>query len=350
MAFGFATFSCLLLAAACAQAASVTWTIDTTLTTLGASATGRAPISGLTLNLRLVQQGTNPLPSLTPTLPFKLGGTLVTDTDFTSSIKFLANANIDGLITGNFKPKADGSDAAEPADVGFTAQAKFGPTFISGVDGAIRNMLLDFSGGDAIAISGGSFPTTTVTASVINGQIDYRGYGPGAALGSGSESLSLILPGDANFNRVVDGGDYTIWADNFLTGPGKTIATGDFSGDGIVDGADYTLWADNFLATGDPFPGVLNSGANASISKVGSNYKLTLPLVAAIAITVDEGDDTATTTDDIFVDFKMSGTIVAFAPSPASATSVPEPSTLVLSLIGGLGLAAVGAARRLRRR
>ncbi|MBL9125771.1 MAG: hypothetical protein JNG90_19175, partial [Planctomycetaceae bacterium] len=56
-----------------------------------------------------------------------------------------------------------------------------------------------------------------------------------------------ILPGDANRDNLVDGADYSIWADNWLHQP-ATFTQADFSGDGMVDGADYVLWADNFLA------------------------------------------------------------------------------------------------------
>ncbi len=53
--------------------------------------------------------------------------------------------------------------------------------------------------------------------------------------------------GDADLNHVVDGADYTVWADHYkMTGMGW--AEGDFNGDTVVDGADYTLWADNFQA------------------------------------------------------------------------------------------------------
>ena len=63
--------------------------------------------------------------------------------------------------------------------------------------------------------------------------------------------------GDANLDDVVDGGDYTLWADNYLQ-TGKAWQTGDFNNDGLVDGGDYTLWADNFappaMATAVPEP------------------------------------------------------------------------------------------------
>ena len=347
---GILCAACIFVVGTTAHAASVVWTIDSTATSLGAKATGVAPLSGLAVPARLVIQGTNPLGSATPTLPISISGSLVTDTDFTSSIKFLTTGTIEGETTGNFKPLSDLSDAAEPGDVGFTGQGKILGFFVNVVDGAIRDLALDFSGPSAIAITGGSFPTTSVSTSVIDGRIDYRGIGAiGALLGSGSESLSLLLPGDANFDRVVDGGDYTIWADNFNTGGGHQIYNGDFTDDGLVDGGDYTIWADNYLATGDPFPGVLNMGANATISIVGSNYKLTIPILSTLALTIDEGADTASTSDDISVDFTIFGNVIATTPIPSSASAVPEPSTLALSLIAGLSLAAVGFRRRLRR-
>jgi formylglycine-generating enzyme required for sulfatase activity len=62
-------------------------------------------------------------------------------------------------------------------------------------------------------------------------------------------ALALIL-GDANGDVLVDGADYTIWADHFLL-PGVGFALGDFNMDGVVNGADYTLWADNVTFTAD---------------------------------------------------------------------------------------------------
>lgn len=64
-----------------------------------------------------------------------------------------------------------------------------------------------------------------------------------------SGSVVTAKPGDANFDDLVDGGDYTIWADNYLQ-TDQTWEDGDFTGDGMVDGADYTVWADNYA----PFP------------------------------------------------------------------------------------------------
>jgi hypothetical protein len=60
-------------------------------------------------------------------------------------------------------------------------------------------------------------------------------------------------PGDANGDGLVDGADYTRWADNF--NKATTWRNGNFTYDAIVDGADYTIWADNFA------PGPLASAA-----------------------------------------------------------------------------------------
>jgi hypothetical protein len=61
----------------------------------------------------------------------------------------------------------------------------------------------------------------------------------------------LPHPGDTQPDGMVDGADYTIWADNYGTtdaplwsAGGWTV--GNFTEDTNVDGADYTVWADNY--------------------------------------------------------------------------------------------------------
>jgi len=53
---------------------------------------------------------------------------------------------------------------------------------------------------------------------------------------------------DFNKNGVVDGADYTIWADNFQK-ENPSWEDGDANYDGAVDGTDYTIWADNYEKT-----------------------------------------------------------------------------------------------------
>ncbi|MEO0966050.1 MAG: dockerin type I domain-containing protein, partial [Planctomycetota bacterium] len=59
------------------------------------------------------------------------------------------------------------------------------------------------------------------------------------------EVIAALLEGDYNGDGVVDGADYTFWANRFGgTTPDDLLADG--NGDGFVDGADYTYWANRF--------------------------------------------------------------------------------------------------------
>ena len=138
-----------------------------------------------------------------------------------------------------------------------------------------------------------------------NGRIEYHlGYGPGteqfASIGMDPQGRIIlggsayagdtgaatvvrlnafgpaVLMGDANQDGVVDGADYTAWADHFLQNGGR--AEGDFSGDGFVDGADYSVWADHFgvaNANDYPPPGVPLAAATASALAAGPEASLT---------------------------------------------------------------------------
>jgi hypothetical protein len=80
----------------------------------------------------------------------------------------------------------------------------------------------------------------------------------------------LPHPGDATEDGMVDGADYTIWADNY----GKSDAdpwsaggwtVGNFTEDTNVDGADYTIWADEYgYGTGGAGSGDASSMASVS--------------------------------------------------------------------------------------
>ena len=63
------------------------------------------------------------------------------------------------------------------------------------------------------------------------------------------------VPGDGNTDLLVDGADYTIWADGYLSEPVPPQSqggwsVGNFNEDAVVNGADYTIWADNYSAPG----------------------------------------------------------------------------------------------------
>ncbi|MBL9122820.1 MAG: choice-of-anchor M domain-containing protein [Planctomycetaceae bacterium] len=103
--------------------------------------------------------------------------------------------------------------------------------------------------------------------------------GPGKTNPTASETYTFYfgveagLPGDATLDSIVDGADYTLWADRYLSGPDATWRDGDFNLDGLVDGADYTIWADHF-GTGMPEPSL-------AVSAVPEPSTLGLGLVAA---------------------------------------------------------------------
>ncbi len=86
------------------------------------------------------------------------------------------------------------------------------------------------------------------------------------------------VPGDANLDGMVDGGDYTLWADNYNQPGGWQ--QGDFSGDGFVDGGDYTLWADNYGSKGLAAGGCGTGGA--PIPEPATMLLLTLGAIALI--------------------------------------------------------------------
>jgi T5SS/PEP-CTERM-associated repeat protein len=52
------------------------------------------------------------------------------------------------------------------------------------------------------------------------------------------------LPGDANFDAVVDGADFGIWNASKFTSTGRW-SQGDFNADGMIDGSDFGIWNAN---------------------------------------------------------------------------------------------------------
>ncbi len=80
--------------------------------------------------------------------------------------------------------------------------------------------------------------------------------------GADAEIMSALraLYGDSNFDGIVDGADYTIWADHYLQSD-KSFVEGDFNQDGVVDGADYVLWADNYLQSDSSMQPLLTTSA-----------------------------------------------------------------------------------------
>jgi hypothetical protein len=69
------------------------------------------------------------------------------------------------------------------------------------------------------------------------------------------EFVELPVAGDANLDGWVEGGDYTAWADHYLSEPVPAWEdggwlVGNFNADDKVEGGDYTIWADHYTGGG----------------------------------------------------------------------------------------------------
>lgn len=329
------TFAALAVLAmsSTASAGPVVWTIDSNATNLVASGVGQATGSGSSTKLRIVSQVASSAAGTNTALPVKMSGRLFTDTDFTSQITFLKSGAVEGEATGVYKPDQTGADNALPGDVGATMQARVGLSYMNAGDVTLRDLQYDLTGSVAKQIVAGSFSTSGMAVSVVDGDLDYRGYGLGAIVGQGTVPVTPEIAGDANFDGKVDGADYTVWADNFFKPNNSLIYQGDFNQSGKIDGADYTVWADNFLKSFDPYLSAPNTAGNGSIAVVGSVYQLTLPIQTTLRVQLFNDNEAN------YMDVTYSGYVIATAPIPtASVSAVPEPSTALLTGIGAVGL------------
>jgi len=88
------------------------------------------------------------------------------------------------------------------------------------------------------------------------------------------------IPGDANDDGKIDGGDLAIWQQNYdPIGTGNnTFAMGDFNEDGKIDGGDLALWQQNY----DPIGSGGLDGMGANVPEPATLLLLGSTAVAAL--------------------------------------------------------------------
>jgi T5SS/PEP-CTERM-associated repeat protein/autotransporter-associated beta strand protein len=95
-------------------------------------------------------------------------------------------------------------------------------------------------------------------------------YSTGVNYGTGTsdvitiELLAGLLPGDADLNGKVDGGDLAIWQQDYdpLGLNPNTFPMGDFNLDGKIDGGDLALWQQNYNPLGFKGGGLATAAMN----------------------------------------------------------------------------------------
>ncbi len=142
----------------------------------------------------------------------------------------------------------DGDPGGEYLVSGFTEDTLFGMLGLMAAhqtDCSVNYYPQILAARDALVY--GVAPDGRVYEHIWEGGYDYHAYA-----GEALEAICVLpRPGDANEDGVVDGGDYTIWADNYSstglpTWPHGGFVYANFNEDDRVDGGDYTIWADNY--------------------------------------------------------------------------------------------------------
>lgn len=151
------------------------------------------------------------------------------------------------------------------------------------------------------------------------------------------------LPGDFSGNGQLDVADVDILSQHIAAETNDV--SHDLTGDGLVDGADLDYWVNDMKATwyGDAnLDGEFNSGDFVTVFQAGRFETGTLATWA-------DGDwnaDRLFNSADFVVAFQDGGYEAGVR---AAIQAVPEPSSTVLLVLGGLGLVRLQTHRRIRR-
>jgi uncharacterized delta-60 repeat protein len=160
--------------------------------------------------------------------------------------------------------------------------------------------------------------------------------------------IKNTLYGDANLDGHVDGSDYSLIDNGYLT-HATGWSNGDFNYDGVIDGSDYTL-IDNAFNTqpGTPTPAIRLSGA--STVEPGSTYTLDYTVVGdqiPSAISINWGDGNTSTvagssTSDTHT-YSLTGSYAVAVTATIGGTTYTSSSFGLDSSFGQTGISATTA-------
>lgn len=169
--------------------------------------------------------------------------------------------------------------------------------------------------------------TSTITEGVVtDGMTVFAAVGGPAT----ADPLFAPFPGDTNMDNMVTLGDFSALGANWdpgMTMPGKTRAEGDFNGDGFVTLGDFSALGANWLQTfWIDAANITTTGTGGSVNWGGASVlggEYTSSRVAQAGVNYDG----------------LTGSLSLGSGSGAvSGSAVPEPSSLLLLLCGGLAL------------